>query len=84
MNKSDPPKKPTQVEDRRTSHPYSANDPIPVPDVTELDSDTAWGLFGELAEPQKKPISLADPFEETVPAELESMVEQPKPAPPKK
>lgn len=81
MNKSDPPKKRPLWGIRRTSQAYSVGDPIPVPEVTELDTDTAWGLFEELAEPGTKPKSTPVPFAETVPADLEPMVESPKPAP---
>ena len=48
-------------------HPYDSHDPIPVPDVVESDSDTAWGLWEESASPYKE----TDPdFQNTEPTEL--------------
>lgn len=84
MNKSDPPKKPPTAGGGRTSQPYPADDPIPVAEVTELDTDTAWDLFEELAEPGTMPKPTPDPFAETVPAELEPKLEHPQPGPPRK
>ncbi len=83
MSKPEPQKKPLEAVSQRTAHPYSANEPIPVPEVTELDTDTAWGLFEELAEPKSKPTSAPGSFDETVPADLTPLDEKAKPAPPK-
>ena len=83
MSKPESQKKPSAAVSQRTAHPYSANDPIPVPEATELDTDTAWGLFDELADPKTKPTPASEPFDETVPADLAPMDEKTKPAPPK-
>ena len=52
-----------------TIHLYSANDPIPVPDAIESDTDAVWSLWEDSVSPQS---SAPDTnFENTVPAELE-------------
>lgn len=51
-----------------TVHPYSVNDPIPVPEVVESDSDTAWDLWEDSLSPQNRGPETG--FENTVPAEL--------------
>lgn len=52
-----------------TIHLYSANDPIPVPDAIESDTDAVWSLWEDSVSPQS---SAPDTnFESTVPAELE-------------
>jgi hypothetical protein len=49
-------------------HPYAANDPIPVPEVRESDSDTDWALWEKSIASNNKN---ADPaFANTVPDEL--------------
>jgi hypothetical protein len=48
---------------------YDAHDPIPVPEVSELDSESIWALFpGSEAASRPKPDT--DPFGETVAAPL--------------
>ncbi|WP_210547382.1 hypothetical protein [Rhodoferax sp. PAMC 29310] len=79
MSQSDPQKKPPTADKQRTSHPYSAGDPIPVAEATELDTDTAWGLFEDLAAPKSKPKSAPDAFDETIPADLEPLGDKRKP-----
>jgi hypothetical protein len=69
---------------RRASQPYLVGDPIPVPEVTELDTNSAWGLFEELAKAKPKSRLNPDLFAETVPAEPEPMKEKPKPVSPLK
>lgn len=83
MSKPESQKKPSAAVSQRPAHPYSANEPIPVPEVTELDTDSAWGLFEELAEPKPRPTPAAEAFDETVPADLTPLDEKTKPAPPK-
>ena len=51
-----------------TVHLYSINDPIPVPEAFESDTDTAWGLWEESVSPPSNG-PLVD-FENTVPAGL--------------
>ena len=59
-------------------HPYAANDPIPVPEVRESDSDTDWALWEKSIASNNKN---ADPsFANTVPDELAT---QPAPLRPK-
>lgn len=84
MNESKPPKKTTVTDGVPTSQPYLLGDPIPVAEVTELNTDSAWSLFEEMAEPETTPKSPPDAFAETVPAELEPMVEPPQTERPKK
>jgi hypothetical protein len=84
MSKPDPLKKPSTADSQQSSRPYSAGDPIPVADVTELDTDTAWGLFEDVAEQKVKRNLAPDPFAETVPADLEPRGGDPKSRPPRK
>jgi hypothetical protein len=84
MDKSGSPKKSPTADGLRASQPYLVGDPIPVPEVTELDTNSAWGLFEELAKAKPKSRSNPDAFAETVPAELEPMREKPKPVSPLK
>lgn len=51
-----------------TVHPYSVNDPIPVPEAVESDSDTAWDLWEDSLLPQAGEPETG--FENTVPAVL--------------
>ena len=51
-----------------TVHPYSVNDPIPVPEAVESDSDTAWDLWEDSLSSQRRGPDTV--FENTVPAEL--------------
>lgn len=70
MTKDDAPKKtaPKAPNGPQAEHLYSANDPIPVPEAIESDTDTAWGLWEDLTE---SPGNAADrAFAHTVPAEL--------------
>ncbi len=67
-NKSDEPastRSPTQAQDR-----YQPGDPIPVPEVSEANTESAWALFSELAQ-------IAEDVK-TVPA---SLMNELKPAP---
>ncbi|MEO8119983.1 MAG: hypothetical protein ABI606_11765 [Rhodoferax sp.] len=60
----------SSVEEPRCSniHLYSANDPIPVPEAIESDSDTAWALWEDsLVPPSSEPET---DFKNTVPAEF--------------
>jgi hypothetical protein len=60
-------------------HPYAANDPIPLPEVRESDSDTDWALWEKSIASNNKN---ADPaFANTVPDELAT---QPAPLRPKR
>lgn len=36
-------------------HPYSPNDPIPVPEAVESDGDTMWGLWEDSIAPRNEP-----------------------------
>jgi hypothetical protein len=50
-----------------SAHPYSASDPIPVPEAVESDSDTAWDMW----EDSIMPDNAADTdFHPTVPSDL--------------
>jgi hypothetical protein len=62
----------------REVHPYAATDPIPVPEVRESDSDTAWALWEDSIAPDNKDLDPA--FANTVPDELPT---QPAPLRPK-
>jgi hypothetical protein len=51
-------------------------DPLPVPDVTESDSDTAWGLWEHSVQSSDnvaRPVGKDTTFEETMPGELAPM-----------
>jgi hypothetical protein len=50
------------------AHLYSAHDPIPVPEVIDCDSDTAWALWEDSVTPQSS--ERDTDFINTVPAEL--------------
>lgn len=65
----------TQKPIRRTSQAYATGEPIPVAEVEELDSDTAWGLFDGLAAPTAKAEPDPPPFAATAAAELELELE---------
>ena len=47
-------------------------DPLPVPDVSESDTDTAWGLWEATleGEPERKPADTPPDFEATQPIGL--------------
>lgn len=65
---------PPAASSHSAAKPYdSLLDPLPLPDVTESDTDTAWGLWEASVEGvQKKPDADAHPdFEPTVPADLD-------------
>lgn len=52
---------------------YDRDGPIPVPDVEESDTDSAWALFQDSLPPsERQPVASPDdePFEETTPAPL--------------
>lgn len=51
MVKEVPPKPPT--ERQQSVHPYSPNDPIPVPEAHESDGDTLWGLWEDSIAPAR-------------------------------
>lgn len=51
----------------RELHPYDRHDPIPVPEVVESDSDTAWGRWEDSIAPASKEDEPA--FDDTVPME---------------
>lgn len=60
-------------------HLYSANDPIPVPEAVESDTDTAWALWEDSIAPQSSGPDAT--FESTAPAELPA---SPSESPPKR
>lgn len=70
MNKPAPSQKPAQpvAEKSVAEHLYAANDPIPVPEAIESDSDTAWGLWEDLSDTVPNESDRA--FAHTVPADL--------------
>ena len=49
-------------------HPYTASDPIPVPEARESDSDSTWALWEDSIAPDDKDVDPA--FANTVPDEL--------------
>jgi hypothetical protein len=53
-------------------HPYSVNDPIPVPEAIESDSDAAWALWEDSVSAQSSGPG-AD-FKNTTPAKLTSFL----------
>ncbi len=75
MSQSDLTKKQPLPNSKPSSAAYSVGDPIPVADVTESDTDTAWDLFEELADPKTDPLLVPEPFADTVPADLELLIE---------
>jgi hypothetical protein len=57
-------------------------DPLPVPDATESNTDTAWGLWEHTLrsyeeEAQKPPDAKATDFADTIPAPLQSASKKP-------
>ncbi len=48
---------------------YDANDPLPVPDVSEVNSESIWALFPD-SPAASGPTPDCDPFGETVAAPL--------------
>ncbi|MCX7246080.1 MAG: hypothetical protein NTX31_00125 [Burkholderiales bacterium] len=73
------PKKAGALEEPPEVHPYAANDPIPLPEVSESDSDTDWALWEKSVASNNKNV---DPsFANTVPDELAT---QPAPLRPKR
>jgi hypothetical protein len=51
-------------------HLYSVHDPIPLPEVTESDSEAAWTLWDDSLSAQSR--GPATDFKSTVPVELPS------------
>ena len=49
-------------------HLYAAFDPIPIPEATESDSDTAWALWEHSLSGQS--VAPENDFMKTIPAEL--------------
>lgn len=76
-------KKPTPPAEPPTLDPYSAHDPIPVPDVVESDSDTVWGMWEaeEAKEKEQEKEQVDRGFAPTVPSELQPL---PSDTPPKR
>lgn len=70
MNKDDAKKVPAKSPSGKptTEDLYAANDPIPVPEVIESDTDTVWGLWDDLSDTAKSTQDQA--FAHTVPADL--------------
>lgn len=68
--KEDPKKLPPPPE-HPAQDPYSAHDPIPVPEVVESDSDAAWEMWE--AEEAKEKKQEERGFAPTVPAELQPL-----------
>ena len=72
--KPEKPKSPTPAGGSRV--PDYLLDPVPVPDVVESDSDTAWGLWQDsvqsLDDTAAAPISKLTEFDETLPSDLTS------------
>jgi hypothetical protein len=70
----------TKPENPKSSPPYGAGrlpdyllDPVPVPDVTESDSDTAWGLWEHSVQSSDngaRPVGKDTTFDETIAGEL--------------
>jgi hypothetical protein len=76
------PDKPKMPDGRTSSRSYDALlDPLPIPEVVESDSDTAWGLWElSMQEPGEEPkepeyrdtaYDRTEPMDLTVPAPLE-------------
>jgi len=76
-------KKPNAPAEPTTLDPYSAHDPIPVPDVVESDSDTVWGMWEaeEAKEKEQEKEQVDRGFAPTVPSELQPL---PSDTPPKR
>jgi hypothetical protein len=69
--KPEKPKSPTPSGSSRL--PDYLLEPVPVPDVTESDSDTAWGLWEhsvQSADNVARPVGKDTTFDETMPSEL--------------
>ncbi len=62
------PKKPPVEPKSSGLHPYSAVDPIPVPEAIESDSDTAWGMWEDSIMPAD---AVDTDFHPTVPSDLQ-------------
>lgn len=62
---------PTPAAEPSVLDPYSAHDPIPVPEVVESDSDTVWEMWE--AEEAKETKQLDPGFAPTVPSELQPL-----------
>jgi hypothetical protein len=77
-DKSTPPDSPSRVGATRAVD--LTLDPLPVPDVSESDSDTAWGLWEATLESQTAPKQADTPpdFEATQPIGLNGLPD-PKP-----
>lgn len=59
---------PTERKPSTTIHLYSVNDPIPIPEAVESNTDTAWGLWEDsIAPPKDAPDTT---YDNTMPAEL--------------
>jgi hypothetical protein len=77
--KSDKPIPPASSSRVGASRPMDlALDPLPVPDVSESDSDTAWGLWEATLEAQPTAAEAPPDFEATQPIGLNGLPE-PKP-----
>ena len=62
-----------------TIHPYSATDPIPVPEAVESDTDTAWDMWENLT---TEPKGVPDPADvSTVPGALDPLAPRDAPDP---
>lgn len=72
MVKEIPQKSPVPVgREPSTVHLYSSNDPIPVADAVESDTDTAWSLWEDSVSPPGDGSDTTDTtFANTVPADL--------------
>ena len=69
MSKSKPRKDSPPDDATQPAPLYGSGDPIPVPDVSEVNSESIWALFPD-APPGSGPNREADPFGETVAAPL--------------
>ena len=66
--KKDLPENPPADRKPPPIHLYAQADPIPVPEAVESDTDTAWGLWQDLADPKQGPKD--NDFESTQAADL--------------
>ncbi len=57
------------------AHPYEPTDPIPVPEVLESDTDTAWALWEDSITPERADDDPA--FASTEPDELATVPDEP-------
>jgi hypothetical protein len=74
--KPDKPLPPPAASKSGPAKPYDGLlDPLPVPEVSESDTDTAWGLWQASVEGgEKQPGAEAPPdFEPTVPVDLDKL-----------